>query len=191
MMVIKSKGMAFHGFSWIVLLVHLFIRTSWMDCDWMWDDVSHAGWESRNSEYPWGLEELESAFQLERFKATSSEKKHFTSQCLLLLPRMWDHWDGVRNAKAPPKWQQVLLSSVPGDGDVQVACVFLCVTVAFRCTKLILRFWVSACIGRPVQEGLAYCTCKCFHDCLWFVVPVLILYRMPSAWRNKPMRSKT
>lgn len=58
----------------------------------------------------------------------------------------------MSNAKA----QQVLLSSVPGDGDVQVAFVFLSVTVTLRCTKLLLRFWsLSLHWPRACKKGLA------------------------------------
>ena len=191
MMVIKSEGMAFRGFSWIVLLFHLFIRTlhEWIviGCEIMW--VTLAGNpEIQNTHEVWKSWNQPSSLSVSR----QFRQKRSTSQCLLLLRRMWDHWDGVSNAKAAQKWQQVLLSSVPGDGDVQVACVFLCVTVALRCAKLILRFWVSACIdpGRARRVGVLYMQMLSWL-LMWFIVLVLILYRMPSAWRDKPMRSKT
>ena len=66
----------------------------------------------------------------------------------------------MSNAKA----QQVLLSSVPGDGDVQVAFVFLRVTVTLRCTKLILRFW-SLSLHWPGARRVGACACKSFRDC--------------------------
>ncbi len=189
MIVIESEGMAFHGFSWIVLLVHLFIRTSWMDCDWMWDDVSQAGWESRNSEYPWGLEELESAFQLERFKATSSEALPSVCFCSLGCEIIEMVWVMLK----PPKNDNRCYCPVC---LVMAMCrwlVFFCVSLLhWDAQSSFLDSESQPALTRGVQEGLAYCTCKLFSWLLmWFIVLVLILYRMPSAWRDKPMRSKT
>ena len=173
MIVIKSEN---HGISWIFMgswtFSSFYANSLWMDCDWMWEDVRQAGWESRNSD----IHEVWKSWNHPSSLSVSRQ-----------LPQMWDHWDAVSNAA-----QQVLLSSVPGDGDVQVAFVFLCVTVTLRCTKLILRFWsLSLHWPRACKKGWRLYMQIFSRLLMCFIVLVLILDRKPSAWRDKPMRSKT